>query len=112
MGINGIDRAIGSPDPVGASEPPEALSAEDIAAQEPAAPTLPAGSPELAQLKAGEISADVYLEAQLEEATRHLEGVLSPEEQQQLREHLAAELQSDPALAELVARVIGRSGGT
>src|SRR3954469_9600707 len=99
MGIDGIGKA-----------PPVAPAEGTSGAQGPSAdfrvsPSGGAAPPsELARLERGEIGLDAYLDGRVGEATRHLEGRLTPEQLDFVRETLRGELSSDPVLVELVRR--------
>jgi len=69
--------------------------------------TAPSG--DLARLERGEIGLDTYLDARVEEATRHLASRLSPEQLDFVRQTLRTELGSDPVLVELVRRATGKT---
>jgi len=104
MGIDGIGKA-----------PPVAPAAGPSGAQAPSADfrVSPAGgaapASELARLERGEIGLDAYLDGRVGEATRHLEGRLTPEQLDFVRETLRGELSSDPVLVELVRRTTGKT---
>ena len=65
------------------------------------------GSDELARLHRGELSLDAYLDARSAEAVRHLEGKLSAEQLDFVRQSLREQLATDPVLTELVRRATG-----
>jgi hypothetical protein len=64
---------------------------------------------ELGRLERGEIGLDAYLDGRVGEATRHLEGRLTPEQLDFVRQTLRTELGSDPVLVELVRRTTGKT---
>jgi|SRR5687768_12225172 hypothetical protein len=65
------------------------------------------GSDDLARLHRGELSLDAYLDARSAEAVRHLEGKLSAEQLEFVRQTLREQLATDPVLVELVRRATG-----
>lgn len=62
----------------------------------------------LGKLEKGELSVDEYLDAQVQQATQHLEGRISPEQLEAIQQTLRDEMSSDPVLIELVARTTGK----
>src|SRR5262245_37225465 len=60
----------------------------------------------LAQLRAGQIDLDRYLDLKVEDATRHLHG-LRVAELDAIKKTLRDQLASDPALADLVKQATG-----
>ncbi len=62
----------------------------------------------LGKLEKGELSLDEYLDGQVQEATQHLEGRISPEQLEAIRQTLRDEMSSDPVLVELVQRATGK----
>ncbi len=65
-----------------------------------------AASP-LAELRAGRLSLDGYLDAKVHEATAHLEG-MPPAKLAELKRLLRDKLASDPSLTELVTQATGQ----
>lgn len=63
----------------------------------------------LEQVQRGEVGLDAYLDVRVNDAVGHLEGRLSPEQLEFVKEELRAQLQSDPVLIELVRRATGQS---
>ena len=61
----------------------------------------------LSQLERGEISVEQYLDLRVRDATRHVEGLLEPEQLAFVKEALRLELETDPVLVELVRRTTG-----
>lgn len=70
--------------------------------------TTSAAATDLGRLERGEIGLDAYLEARVEEATRHLAERLGPEQLAFVKETLRGELMADPVLTELVRRATGK----
>jgi flagellar biosynthesis/type III secretory pathway protein FliH len=68
-----------------------------------------AAETDLARLERGEIGLEAYLDARVEEATRHLASRLSPAQLDFVKQTLRTELESDPVLIELVRRATGKS---
>ena len=71
--------------------------------------TASVATSDLARLERGEIGLDAYLEARVEEATRHLAERLGPEQLEFVKQTLRSELAADPVLLELVRRATGRT---
>lgn len=70
----------------------------------------PAGGAELLeQVQRGEVKLDAYLDVRVHDAVGHLEGKLSPEQLEFVKEELREQLRSDPVLMELVRRATGQS---
>jgi hypothetical protein len=108
MGIDGIGKpgapGIGGP---GSVKPPaeagESFKVERTAGAEPAT-----ASEALAGLERGELSLDQYLDVRSAEAVRHLDGKLSNEQLEFVKQTLREQLASDPVLVELVRRTTGQ----
>jgi hypothetical protein len=108
----------GGPAPPEAARKPGVGEVERPFAPAPGSPTgaAPAARPEAAgpsaldRLRAGELDLDGYLDAKVDEATRHIAG-LPPSELAAIKEALRDELALDPALADLVARATGQRPG-
>lgn len=68
-----------------------------------------ARGPELLEgVQRGEVELDTYLDVRVDEAVGHLEGKLSPEQLEFVREELREQLRNDPVLLELVRRATGQ----
>ena len=63
----------------------------------------------LEQVQRGEVGLDAYLDVRVNDAVGHLQGRLSPEQLEFVKEELRNQLQSDPVLIELVRRATGQS---
>ncbi|MBI5533026.1 MAG: hypothetical protein HY898_09940 [Deltaproteobacteria bacterium] len=110
MGIDRIGRAGGgvgiTPPTTVATEPSAAVSesfrsvAKD-AVRETGATQL------LDQLKSGQIDMNRYLDLRVEQATSHLQGAVDPERLDFIRHSLRIQIESDPALLELVQAATG-----
>lgn len=118
MSIDGIGGKGPLPPSAGAAEVAATQlgqSVEVAATQGPAAAgtEATAGSEALAQLERGEIGLPQYLDATVQQAVQHLQGQLSAEQLGFVQGELRRQLQSDPALMELVRRTTGQlpSGG-
>lgn len=61
----------------------------------------------LDKLSAGEISKEDYLEAQVEQAVGHLEGVVPEAQLSMIKDHLRSQLEADPGLSRLVQQATG-----
>ncbi|HLV20723.1 MAG TPA: hypothetical protein VKZ49_07570 [Polyangiaceae bacterium] len=108
MGIDGI----GKP---GSGLPPGAVSQTSV----PAAGTEPfkisggdaaqstSASDALRELEQGNLTLDQYLDGRVDKAVEHLQGRLSPEQLEFVRESVREQLRTDPALVELVRRATG-----
>lgn len=117
MPIDGIGKPGGpsAPPPAGGADGPKRASeatrpfevggarTESTANVDATAATSP-----LARLKAGEIDLGGYLDARVDEATSHLEG-LGGEELGAIRAHLRSAIASDPALVDLVRQATGQT---
>ena len=64
------------------------------------------GSP-LAQLRAGKIDVNQYLDQKVDQATAHL-GALPLQQRSAIRDALRAQMSSDPALTDLVQKATGQ----
>jgi hypothetical protein len=112
MGIDGIGKPPIPPAP-GASAPkgPDApASGEGFEVGVSGA--VPArGSDALARLERGEIGPEEYLDLRVADAVSHLQGKLSAEQIDFVKQSLRAELETDPVLRELVRRATGVNVG-
>lgn len=63
----------------------------------------------LEQVQKGQIGLDAYLDVRVNDAVGHLQGRLSPEQLEFVKEELRAQLETDPVLIELVRRATGQS---
>jgi len=102
MGIDGIGKAPPLAVPGGA--PPTETTAGDFRVGETTAPV----ATDLGRLERGEIGLDQYLDARVDEATRHLTGRVTAEQLAFVKATLRTELTSDPVLVELVRRTTGK----
>jgi hypothetical protein len=89
-----------------AAEPTDAVSESFKAVAKHAVQKASAPSP-IDQLKAGQIDMNRYLDLQVEQATTHLQGVVDPERLDFIRQSLRVQIESDPALLELVQAATG-----
>jgi hypothetical protein len=62
----------------------------------------------LAQLRAGQIDVERYLDLKVDEATRHLHG-LTPIERESIRGMLRDQIATDPALVDMVRQAAGKA---
>lgn len=112
MGIDGIGRSGAPPPGVGGAEGAGGVDKEFSVgskdAVEGAGVDGVRGDAPLDKLDSGELSLDQYLDAQVGEATQHLQAHVSPARLQEIQSVLRAELATDPALVEWVARATGR----
>ncbi len=106
MGIDGIGKPPGAGAPVGpggvggASKPTGETFRVDKAEQAQ-------GVDPLSRLERGEINVDQYLDARVDHAVEHLQGRLSPEQLDFVRDTLRDQMKTDPVLVELVRRSTG-----
>jgi len=63
----------------------------------------------LEQVQRGEVGLDAYLDVRVDQAVSHLEGSLTPEQLEFVKQELRDQLESDPVLIELVRRTTGQS---
>ena len=106
MGIDGIGKAPPVAPPSGSTPGGPSGAGADFRVGEAAAP---ATASDLGRLERGEIGLDQYLEARVADATRHLEGRVSAEQLDFVKQTLRAELSSDPVLIELVRKATGKT---
>jgi hypothetical protein len=110
MGIDGIGKppgaAIGGPAGLQGSE---ATHASEPFVVEPGASTAAGSriSAALSSLQRGELSLDQYLDGRVSEATQHLNGTISPEQLEFVKQSLREQMATDPVLVELVQRTTG-----
>ena len=124
MGIDGIGKGGGAPKApdasgdvgklekatkTGAVDKPFSLELDRTkeAAQVEQAGAVAEASP-LAQLRAGEIDVDRYLDLKVDEATKPLAG-LSPAELADIKQVLRDQLATDPGLVDLVRTATGKT---
>ena len=67
------------------------------------------GAELLERVQRGEVQLDAYLDVRVNDAVGHLEGKLSPEQLDFVREELREQLRNDPVLIELVRRATGQT---
>jgi len=112
MGIDGIGKPPSPPGGVGGpSGAASGGSSGGTFRVDQTAGATPTTSPELERLGRGEISLNEYLDAQVGDATQHLQGTLSPEQLDFVKSTLRAQLETDPVLIELVKRATGKTIG-
>ena len=110
MGIDGIGRPPGAPiGNIGGAQGSEAPRAAEPFAVDRGAKAAPTArvSTELLSLQRGELSLDQYLDTQVNRATEHLNGKISPEQLDFVKQSLREQLGTDPVLVELVQRTTG-----
>ncbi|HVU01016.1 MAG TPA: hypothetical protein VHE30_04660 [Polyangiaceae bacterium] len=111
MSVDGVGG--GGRRPIGPSGVGGVAPGAPSAASGPAAGTAAAsatgvqGSPALERLSRGEIGIGEYLDGRVSEAVKHLEGRVSAEQLDFVKQSLRAELSTDPVLSELVRRTTG-----
>lgn len=106
MGIDGIGKPPSIP-PAGGASGSAPVSGTGRAFEVERA-TQATASGDLARLERGEIELSTYLEARVDEATRHLTATLSPSQLEFVKQTLRGELEADPVLVELVRRATGK----
>jgi len=114
MGIDGIGKpGSGTPGIGGAGQPGSAAQStgESFKLGQTSSAERATGSDALRGLESGEISLDQYLDARTAEAVRHLDGKLSQEQLEFVKQTLREQLASDPVLIELVRRTTGQVSG-
>jgi len=110
MGIDGIGQGGGAPKVGNGPEISSVGGPEgerfDVA-MDGVAPSQGAGL--LEQVQRGEVHLDTYLDVRVNDAVGHLEGKLSPEQLEFVKEELREQLRNDPVLIELVRRATGQT---
>ena len=110
MGIDSISKP-GSGLPPGAAGEVGGASAvgktEGFRTEESRPVEAAGGSEALEKLERGELSREEYLDVRVAEATAHLEGKLSADQLDFVKESLRTQLGTDPVLVELVRRATG-----
>jgi hypothetical protein len=109
MGIDGVGKPGAPPGPVDGIEGPGATQGEGFRVEEGDEANAATGSEALQQLERGELGLTEYLDVRVAEATRHLEGTLSPQQLEFVKESLKEQLATDPVLVQLVRRTTGSS---
>src|SRR5690606_22109314 len=99
MSIDGIGGAGGPPKPGAAATPGKAEGSFAIAHDATEASQGVSEDHDLERLARGEIDREQYLDARIDSALAHLEGSLSPEHAQLLRQEMRERLENDPVLA-------------
>lgn len=109
MSIDGIGKPGGASPAIPApAAGPAGASGEafKVGTSAPATASAGASSPH-ARLERGEIDLPQYLDARVQEATSHLDGRLTREQLDFVKESLREQLESDPLLVDLVQRATG-----
>jgi len=108
MGIDGIGQRGGAPkvdsavtSVTGSENEKFELAAESVDRAE--------GAQLLERVQRGEVQLDAYLDVRVNDAVGHLEGKLSSEQLEFVREELREQLRNDPVLLELVRRATGQT---
>ncbi len=111
MGIDGIGQGGGTPK-IGTG--PASISGPESDKFEllPESVERSGGAELLEQVQRGEIRLDAYLDVRVTDAVGHLDGKLSPEQLEFVKDELREQLRSDPVLIELVRRATGQSPET
>jgi hypothetical protein len=111
MGIDGIGQGGGAPkvnpgigSVAGAGSERFELSTESVERSE--------GPELLERVQRGEVPLDAYLDVRVDDAVSHLQGKLSPEQLDFVKDELREQLRNDPVLIELVRRATGQSSET
>jgi hypothetical protein len=108
MGIDGIGQGGGAPKVDGGTGSVGSVGGErfELAAEEV---ERSEGVELLEQVQRGDVPLDAYLDVRVDDAVAHLEGKLSPEQLEFVKEELREQLRTDPVLLELVRGATGRS---
>jgi hypothetical protein len=109
MGIDGIGKPPSIPPAGGLGGASSVSSAERGFQLDSTSKAAPSG--DLARLERGEIDLSTYLDARVDDATRHLSATLSPSQLEFVKQTLRSQLESDPVLVELVRRATGKVEG-
>ena len=110
MGIDRIGRAgSGAPVTPAVSTPAEPSGAVTESFASVAKRAVGEASPAslIDQLKSGQIDMNRFLDLRVEQATAHLQGVVDSERLDFIRRSLRIQIESDPALIELVKAATG-----
>jgi hypothetical protein len=110
MSIDGIGKPPGAGiGAIGGASNPEGVRAAEPFKVDASAPAAAGGkvSAALSSLQRGELSLDEYLDGRVSDATSHLEGKLSPDQLEFVKQSLRDQIATDPVLAELVQRTTG-----
>jgi hypothetical protein len=105
MSIDGIGRS-GPPPGIGAATEVQVGGTAELGSTTASSGAV--GSEALAQLQRGEITLPQYLDATVQQAVQHL-GQLPAEQLDFVRTELRRQLETDPALLELVRRTTGQA---
>jgi hypothetical protein len=110
MGIDGIGKS-GAPPPLDGPAANKTSSDRTSAGTEFRIEQPQATPPsDLERLDSGQLSREEYLQARVEQATKHLEGRLPVERLEEVKQQLRAQLEVDPVLGRLLQRVTGSAG--
>ena len=112
MGIDGIGKpkapVAGLGPSAAASDASRVTKTETFSVQSKTAEGVEATSP-LDQLRAGTIDREQYVEMTVKQATAHLEGKISAQKLEWIRDSLRAQVEEDPALADMIRRLPGQT---
>ena len=112
MGIDGIGRSGPPISPTGVGEAGGASKiGKESSVEAPESAAAAEGGSPLDKLQRGELSLDEYIDTQLQQATQHLNGVVTPQQLRTIQNVLREELSTDPALQEMVLRATGKQPG-
>ena len=112
MGIDGVGKPGTPPAGVGGLGPTTGAERGETFAVPGSTRTEEAQAVDaLARVTRGELGIDEYLNLQVAEATRHLDGKLPQEQLEFVRVTLREQLNTDPVLVELVRRTTGNIAG-
>ena len=107
MSIDRIGKGTGVGTAGSASET-GAASAKKTFSVDAASPVTKADAPSPADaVRAGSMDVKAYVDLRVDEATRHLEGKLGPTDLDGVRSLLRAQIESDPAVRDLVKAATG-----
>ena len=97
----GVGAAGGAPE-VGAASAKKSFSVEGAEATAKTEATSPADA-----VRAGSMDVKTYVDLRVQDATRHLEGKLGPSDLEGVRSLLRSQIESDPAVRDLVKAATG-----
>lgn len=114
MAIDGIGRGGGPPKIDGQPGKAERAGGAKFSVPTAAAPLATTGAQAtnaaevLKQVRSGEMSLNAYLEVRVDEAVEHLDGSLTSEQMDYIKQQLRNQLHDDPVLTDLVRRATGK----
>jgi hypothetical protein len=107
MGIDRIGKPPIPPSPSGSVTGATPSAGETFQVGKASAADSAAPTSLLDRLKSGELNLDQYLELRVTDAVQHLDGKISAEQLDFVKQSLREQLRTDPVLVELVRRSTG-----